>query len=319
MSDFEQLNKNIMLLNKNIITLVNNTQKNLDVSYTFGRWLDEWYLQEKKPKLKSSTLRMYKYYIYDVIIPKLGNLPFSAYDNMDMKIQTFLDGIELANTRKKISMIISASLNKAVKRRLLPSSPFKYVEVKGYKSKHYLPLQFIEQTKILETMKNDLYISIFWVLCCTGLRIGEFLALNFKTDINYDEKYIIVSKSFDSINKIDGIPKTISSVRQVIFLDLLVPHLKFIAFYQQRCGLTYSMIRCYLKRIYEKLKYKGLNIHSLRHTFVSLCYFVGIREKYIQNLVGHSDISVTLNIYTHILKKGKSPLLDYFLLLKEVL
>ena len=51
--------------------------------------------------------------------------------------------------------------------------------------------------------------------------------------------------------------------------------------------------------ILDKLKIKHINFHSLRHTFATNCISLGIDYKTVSELLGHSDISTTLNLYVH--------------------
>lgn len=156
---------------------------------------------------------------------------------------------------------------------------------------------------------------MFRFLCCTGLRIGECLALDFKKDIDKESKFITVNKSLDSRSgKIDT-PKTKTSIRQVPFLPDLLPLIKTLS----KSKFTYNAVRLHFERIYNTLGIKEANIHTFRHTFVSLCYASGMSAKRIQSIVGHAEINTTLNIYTHILKKGTSPIYDYLKRLKNEL
>ena len=118
-----------------------------------------------------------------------------------------------------------------------------------------------------------------------------------------------------STGRINDTPKTESSIRTIPFLASLDSHLKILS----GTPLTYNSVRLFFKRKYAKLGFKGLNLHTFRHTFISLCYIAGIPVKVIQTMAGHSDVNLTLNIYTHVLKKGNSKLLDYIKRLKKEL
>ncbi len=293
-----------------------------DSSLTMGEWLTHWYDTYKLGKLKNSTLRSYKQLISDYIEPVIGDIPIDKLDGF--KIQQLLNSIEKDNSRAKVGGLIRASLGKAVKLQMLSYNPYQAVEIPTSKSKHYKPLDFNMQNAVLKELENPryswvnkIYLSVFWVLCCCGMRIGEFLALDWYKDIDYTDMVITIDKSLDTISNMISSPKSESGYRQIPFRPMLILHLKQITdYYAQGHKLTYYSIRLHFKRLYERLNYKGYNLHSFRHTFISLCYYCGMREKYIQQYAGHSDIDVTLNIYTHILKKGNSPLLEYIRQLK---
>jgi integrase len=158
-----------------------------------------------------------------------------------------------------------------------------------------------------------LYKAVFWVMVCSGVRVGEFIALDFSKDINYTDGEIFVSKSADIHTGEISTPKTETSTRHIPFVKPLLPYLRQLKEFQANGGkFTYPMISCHFKRLYNRLKLLGYNLHSFRHTFISLCYYVGMREKYIQEYAGHATLEMTMNTYTSILKHGFSPFLDYF-------
>lgn len=275
---------------------------------TFGAWLDYWYQTFKAPKLKDSTRRNYELYITDNLKPALGR--YRLDEITGPLLQEYLLTVENENTRKKIAYMLRPALKKAVVCGKLDRNPFDAVELPGYEYEHYRPLEFVEQNAVLDAVRNNpTKNAIFWVLACTGLRIGEFLALDFEKDVDYDERFISVSKNMDIKTGKIITPKTKKGRRKIPFLPELLPYLSYLR--DSGLRFTYSTVRCYFWRIYRKLGFRGLNLHSLRHTFISLCYYVGIREKYIQTMVGHSKIDTTLDIYTHVLKRGSSPLEDY--------
>ena len=74
----------------------------------------------------------------------------------------------------------------------------------------------------------------------------------------------------------------------------------------------------YFTKLFKRLNINAV-IHSLRHTFASCCYHVGIKDKQIQEWLGHSSITTTMNTYTHILKNDTSPIIEYLKSLKEKL
>lgn len=276
---------------------------------TVGKWLDYWYETYVCPRLKDSTRRSYELYIDEYLKPGLGSLWLDQVTGDDL--QRFLLGFTQPNTRKKLAYMLRPAFKKAVVLGKIDRNPFDAVELPGYEYEHYRPLEFFEQTAVLDAIQdNRLQTAVFWVIACTGLRIGEFLALDFAADVDYTERFISVTKGLDiHTGKLIPSPKTKKGKRKVPFLPELVPHLQYL----RDCGrkLTYNTVRCYFWRIYRQCGFKSLNLHSLRHTFISLAYYAGIKDKYIQVIVGHSKIDTTLDIYTHLLKPGSSPILDY--------
>lgn len=289
-------------------------------SYTFGEWLVKWFDLYKKPKNRKNSLRDTENYIVNNLIPELGSVPVSQLTgNM---IQRYLNKIDRPNTQGKLADIINGSLRKLVDLGDLPRNPFNAVELPTYKGKHYIPIEFDQQIFILRAMTNEFYTSVFWVMCCTGLRISEFLAIlrNGSKAIDYKRHVIHVTQAVDiDTNVLNDYTKTDSSTRNIPFLKSLERHLQVIQKYAKQKAITYNAVKCYFRKIYKKLNFDGLNLHSFRHTFVSMCYYVGMKLKRIQMLAGHASADVTMNIYTTLLENGNSPLLDYIRELENVL
>lgn len=277
----------------------------------YGEYLLRWYATYKKPYNGKNTSDYMYYYISERISPALGNVPLNKLSGD--KIQIFLNDIKGNNTRKKIAMIINGSLIKAVKLRYIKYNPFDAVELPTYKKKHYRALSLSEQTLIYGYIKNKLYKSVFVVLVCTGMRIGEFLAID-KDCIDRKQRMINVFRSVDiRSDELQNRTKTYSSVRRIPYVENLTSHLNEILRYKARSGdITYSGVRSYFRRLYATLSLKGINLHSFRHTFGCMCYRAGISDKMIQHLMGHAALDVTMNVYVDVLGTGRSEFEKYF-------
>lgn len=137
----------------------------------------------------------------------------------------------------------------------------------------------------------------------SGLRRGELLALRYD-DIDFENKTIRVNKSvYYEVNQPKiKVPKTKAGFRNVILLDVLSEKLDrkgkgFI--FGGDAPLTQTVYR---RRWSNYIKDVGINItpHQLRHAFATFLFEAGIQDKDAQDLLGHSSIQVTRDIYTHI-------------------
>ena len=164
-----------------------------------------------------------------------------------------------------------------------------------------------DQMKIVEKSTDCTFGVLAYFLMYTGLRKGELLALQWK-DIDFEKKEIHITKSVFHHNNIPHIktPKTQAGMRTAILLDCLIDKLKTIKdrvpehyLFSGEKPLTNSQFQC---RWEKYQKESGLNItaHQLRHTFATILFEANIDVKDAQSIMGHSDISVTQNIYTHI-------------------
>lgn len=165
---------------------------------------------------------------------------------------------------------------------------------------------FIKSSKIKH---NHLAIPIAMY---TGLRIGEILALQW-LDVDLSRKLISVSKNAEHIfgkGSILQTPKTESSIREVAIpnqlYDILIKFApqkdedwdNFVTSNSQQPQGHRTASRC-AERLFVKIgvEYKGF--HAFRHSYATKMLESGVNTKVVSDLLGHSNISTTLNIYSH--------------------
>ena len=278
---------------------------------TYGEWLDEWVKQFKTGKLREDY---YEEFIKKVagIKEALGGLQLKKIESLDLL--HYLNSLPRRNSTVKKYDIINGSLQKAEDFGIIKHNPCKVIERPTYEAQKRRAFELSEQTEILATL-NERYAKVFYFLCCTGLRIGEFLALQ-PNDFDFDRHFIRVDSAMSLKSGKDKETKTAAGVRKVYFADEL-----FEVFGMDALGtFTYNGIKKAFKKVYEKLGIKGVSAtHSCRHTFSSMLYTVKVSDKVIQMLCGHANVATTMETYTDILMKGESPILDYIRKLKSTL
>lgn len=164
----------------------------------------------------------------------------------------------------------------------------------------------IERIKAMAETPDGLFLNF---LMYTGLRLGEALAIRWG-DIDPEREMIHVSRSLYYAGKNQGqikAPKTEAGQRDVIYLKklqaVLEPHRGPAGAY------VFGGDKPMSKRAYycllERCRREGLDItpHQLRHAFATLCFEAGIPEKTAQGLLGHAQISTTMDIYAELREK----------------
>lgn len=209
---------------------------------------------------------------------------------------------------RKNNMIESNPVSKIIKPKYKKPSSF-HNEENVYTEK--------ELTDFLNTAKevSPIIFTYFKLLASTGLRKSEALALKWE-DIDLDKKTINVNKTISygpNFKIITHAPKTKASIRTIPFSDTLKNVLiKYRDNYSTSSKIVFANRRgayfdtarpgLWLKRVYKKNPdLPQITPHGFRHTFATLLIEnTNIKPKTVQMLLGHSTISMTLNLYTHI-------------------
>lgn len=187
--------------------------------------------------------------------------------------------------------------------------------------------KFIESSDLallISEMKVDAWIDLTKFLALSGFRFGEAAALLFD-DVDMKNRVIHVTKNYDYINHVTTSPKTLTSLRDVYIQDelaVLCRKLKaasFATFAMQDMNaqkllfcdsngehIKYYAYNKYFRENTLRVLGKAYTVHSLRHTHASLLLEQGVDVDSISRRLGHSDSTVTREIYLHITKKKQN-------------
>ena len=177
-----------------------------------------------------------------------------------------------------------------------------------------------EVNKLLAAMTEKRHNLIFRFTLLSGLRIGEFIALN-NTDVW--GKYIRVNKTYDANNKVVTTAKTYSSTREVFIQDELREVIEEIHEYTQKqkeiCGYEsdlffpnenggyffYDTYAKYLREVSERVLNRRITPHYTRHSHTSMLAAAGYPLDAISARLGHEDSKITKEIYFHRMEELK--------------
>lgn len=169
-----------------------------------------------------------------------------------------------------------------------------------------------EFNKFIESVDNPVYRSFFIFLYRTGARRGEAIAL-LSTDLCGE--YVTINKSMRSANKGSSDTKTISSIRSILLdKDTLesiceTKHGKYL--FGGDTPLSPSGIARAFTSAIKKSGVKAIRLHDLRHSHATNLINNGANIVAVSKRLGHSDTSMTLKVYTHLLQKTERDLLNY--------
>ena len=212
----------------------------------------------------------------------------------------------IANTKSVLNMIFTY----AVLHGYVRHNPVKDVRLPTNLPKKQRELPTTEDIREVEKHYTGFDLLPYFLLN-TGMRISEALAITDK-DINFEKKIITVNKHvIHDGNRpvLEDRVKTVNSKRTVILLDRLADKLprdkKGLLFgNEDGSPLTKRQLSCRWKK-YQDTYGISLTAHQLRHAYATMLFEAGVDVKDAQELMGHSDINLTRQIYTHIRNERK--------------
>lgn len=172
----------------------------------------------------------------------------------------------------------------------------------------------IEEFNIFHnSLKKEIHKIVFFTLFWTGMRVGEVLALTLK-DLNFDNNYINIDKTLWK-GKITA-PKTKNSIRKIGMtknlkkeLEIYVGKLYKIGRDDRIFNISHGGISGPFRRRIENLGLKRIRIHDLRHGHASILISNNTNPVAVSKRLGHASVSITLNIYSHMLKEDEEKLI----------
>lgn len=187
------------------------------------------------------------------------------------------------------------------------------------------------QKKFLEQAKGQSYENQYRFILQTGLRTGELVGLRWE-DVDFKNKTVKIQRSMEYRYSVGewrvGEPKSKSGYRIIPLTDEAVRILlaqkeknkkikiistewsEYIFLCRKGKPVKNSTYDTALFKICEKAGINKFSMHVLRHTFATRCIEGGMMPKTLQKILGHSNISITMNLYVHITEEEKQKEID---------
>lgn len=299
---------------------------------TINQITEEW-KEEKKKYVKKSTYAAYQLLIQNHIKPYFGDF----YEVNEEKVQQFVfDKLDAGLSEKTIRDIIIVL--KMILKFGIKNGYLEYIQIDAkfpskQEKKDLDVLSKADQKKFMEHLRNNFTFKNLGIFIClsTGMRIGEICGLRW-CDVDTVEGVIKVRHTLQRIYIIEGetrhtellldTPKTANSVRDIPMSSELLKMLKSL---NKVVNENYYVIsndikpieprtyRNYYKKLCKQLDIPELKFHGLRHSFATRCIESKADYKTVSVLLGHSNISTTLNLYVHPNKEQKKKTIDKML------
>ncbi|NLY20711.1 MAG: site-specific integrase [Tissierellia bacterium] len=318
---------------------VNNSIYVIGNEMTFGDFFKEWIFTYKKVELAPRSFELYEtshrlkiepFPIAKVKLKELKTIQLQKYFNSLLD-----DEVITPNESRTLLMRIKSCLNFAEEQNLIMRNPAKGVKLpKVIKEDSYNVFSFEEQKKILNTLTDSTVDVLLKLTFATGLRLGEVIALkwsdladgilsvnrqyipqyNIKEDGTRTRKYVFSNLKTDKSNREIPLPTNINTMlleheaiqlkeimrvrdvyddKDLIFADKIGNPIE-----RKRPGRR-------LSKICKDLKIEHRTFHSIRHSYATRLFELDVPIKTVQELMGHTDMATTMNIYTHVMPEQK--------------
>jgi integrase len=296
---------------------------------TVEDFLLKWLQYEVQPRVRERTYQTYRQVVTHDLLPALGHLTLQRLTSWNIQAlypQKRRQQVS-PSTILKIHRILHRALNDAVKLGHVVRNVGQFVVLPPIqKQERVTRVLTVEQARHLLAVAKDDHLEALYVLALTtGLRQRELLALTWSDlDLTYGKLQVQRTLLGVSEGKAKvAAPKTPASRRCVRLTDLAIEaltrhHQQQRLIHQQRgrCKRLPEWVFCDHKGVplqashlvrhsFQPLLVKAglprMRFHDLRHSTATLLLTLGVHPKIVQELLGHSQIFVTLDIYSHIL------------------
>lgn len=301
--------------------------KEMNFSQLCKQWADSVRYQ-----VKPSTYGVYLTMIEKHILPDLGKVRVTELNNRMLE-QYFQEkqSQELSwNTLRLIVFLLKAIVQMGEDAGIEPSERLHY-HIPKYKKSSTRMIEHDHTERLLRYLEDSDKIFDMGLLIsiCTGIRVGELCGLQWG-DVNWSGGTIRINRTVSRIRNPEtgskterrqrseeendlsktiiyvGTPKTGTSIREIPLPDFLI--LKMLRYKRDEpCYILTGKTKCMeprgvqrrFKNLLRRRSIPEVNIHALRHAFASRWIENGFDSKALSEILGHSSVKITMDIYVH--------------------
>lgn len=295
-------------------------------SATVQEYIEQWLEEVHKPLIKLKTYIDYRSLVKNYIVPGLGAIKLQKLT--PQQVQAFyskkLSEGFASKTVKNIHVLLHKALADAVKWNMLSRNVCDAVTPPRLSRKEHSVLTPEQARNLLKQIKGHRFEALLTLALVTGMRCGELLALHW-LDIDFATCNLQVKRTvthFKNLGYVEAEPKTAKSRRQIrlplFVVEILINHqaqqdelrrknpdvwtekgLVFTGATGNYISLT--TLRKTFNSVLKQASLPHMRFHDLRHSAATILLSQGTHPKVVQEILGHSQISVTLDVYSHVL------------------
>ena len=303
--------------------------KGLDVvkagRYTVGQWMDVWFENYAKIKVRPSSHQTYQGYIKNHIKPAIGDIPLNKLTSLELQAlyKKLLEGgrverVESKNkpkglspkTVRNIHQIISSALELARSQKLISTNPADSCALPKVEHREMKTLTAEQLAAFFREARNSGVFEMYYLELVTGLRRGELLGLKWE-DVNLNYATLTIRRQITRINGevVEAPLKTKNSYRT---LSIGSDAIEILTGQRQKVSGEYvfpsptggpispDSVLNMLHRVLGRAGLPKVRFHDLRHTFATLAIQNGVDVKTVSGMLGHFSAGFTLDTYAHV-------------------
>lgn len=240
-----------------------------------------WFKNYKEPFVSKSSQDMYK-----LCFKYLESLSMPIDEVKTIDLQKVINSIIKPRIKDYSVLLLKQVFKKALEEDLIRKDVSQFIEKGKTVENKGRSLTLDEQKLVLENLKNSRIGKLILFYLLTGCRRAE-AALIQKKDINFNKNVIEVRGT-----------KTKGSKRYVLISEKLKLLLQ--DNFDEMFSITPNNISKLFRKFINMLGLDGITVHSLRHTYSTNLYYLGVPDKLRQAQLGHASIVMTNDIYTHL-------------------
>ena len=303
--------------------------------YTVGQWMDVWFENCAKIKVRPSSHKTYRGYIDNHTKPNIGKIPLGKLSSLDLQklYKKLLNGgrverIEAkhqpkglsAKTVRNINQVISSAMDFAIDQKLISTNPTNGCALPKLEHREMKTLPTEQLASFLHEAKESGVFEMYYIELATGLRRGELMGLKWE-DIDLERGTIQVRRQ---ITRIDGevveAPlKTKNSYRNIsigadavqILKDQRRKNNSEYVFPSPTGGpISPDSVLHMLHRVLKRAGLPRIRFHDTRHTFATVALQNSADIKTISGMLGHYSAGFTLDTYAHVTTQAQRQAAD---------
>ena len=294
--------------------------------YTVGEWMEVWFEDYAKIKVRPSSHQTYRGYIDNHINPNIGDIPLEKITSLELqklykKLLTKgrVDRLEAkgqpkglsAKTVRNIHQILSSALKLAQEQRILHTNPAEGCALPKVEHREIKTLPVEQFQSFLREARESGVFELYYLELATGLRRGELLGLKWE-DIDLERGDLRVRRQISRINGevVEAPLKTKNAYRTLPLAEdtvsVLLEQKKKVGsspwvFPSPNGGpISPDSVLHMLHRVLKRAGLPKVRFHDLRHTFATLALQNGVDIKTRSGMLGRFSAGFTLDTYAHV-------------------